>query len=359
MRISEYDKLETLPETANVLLDSENTGTRTMFANDFAKQSAKFLGTDDVLGQVNLDELTEKVGPSREACLFYQDGDSKYKVDLFDLPFASVDANDYNKTDINRIIPRKRIIIRNKNIGSTFTTEQINEISIGRFRDMFVGDYWEINNIRWRIVDIDYWYGTGPTVNNACLTHHLVIMPDCILFENPDSPSGTSNPSIVGGYYGSRIRTVVQGSIKNQIIQSIPENMILTRTGLCTNSVTEAGVPAGCIETQLSIEVPNAESIFGYDTLIAHTNFKDVSNYADGDSVQFSLFSNAPKNIITSHYGDDGTYGFQMANYWLRNMAAKVTSYVTYGNIPYHVFDTNTSGAAFRPVFGLRAPAAS
>lgn len=365
MRISEYDKLETLPETANVLLDSENTGTRTMFASDFAKQSAKFLGTEDVLGQVNIDDLTEKVGPSRDACLFYQDGDSKYKADLFTLPYTCVEAHESDSADsgFQNSIPRRRNILRFKNLGSTFTTEQLNEIATGHFQDMFVGDYWEINNIRWRIVDIDYWYGCGSFVEGRrTWDHHLVIMPDCCFAENESQPDvGTRNITLSGGYMGCEARTVLKTKIQPRILESIPENMILKHWVVCCNSVVD-GRPVGIAWVNVDIELPTAASLFGMYGMAPISTYTAMGpGVQTNDSRQFALFNSGPKNLISSAYNEAGNYGYQLKGYWLRDIAGVGTACVGMGDcgLTYSSTIDIESNLFFRPVFGLRAPATS
>ena len=48
-----------------------------------------------------------------------------------------------------------RNIFRGKNLGSAVTEEQKTAIQSGTFDDLFVGDYWEIDGVKWRIVDMD------------------------------------------------------------------------------------------------------------------------------------------------------------------------------------------------------------
>ena len=45
----------------------------------------------------------------------------------------------------------RNCIYRGKNLGTEVTAEQISEIKAGTFRDLWVGDYWEMGGYRWRI----------------------------------------------------------------------------------------------------------------------------------------------------------------------------------------------------------------
>lgn len=65
----------------------------------------------------------------------------------------------------------------NNNLGTAISTEQWNNIKAGTFTDMNLGDYWTINNIKWKIVAFDYYYDTKSTVTK----HHILLMPEKIL----------------------------------------------------------------------------------------------------------------------------------------------------------------------------------
>ena len=47
-------------------------------------------------------------------------------------------------------------IYRGKNLGSSVSAEQWAQIGAGTFDDMFIGDYWVINGVTWRIAAFDY-----------------------------------------------------------------------------------------------------------------------------------------------------------------------------------------------------------
>lgn len=50
-----------------------------------------------------------------------------------------------------------RNTFRGKCLGESITEEQLTAIQDGRFYDLYVGDYWEINEVKYRIADINYW----------------------------------------------------------------------------------------------------------------------------------------------------------------------------------------------------------
>lgn len=72
-------------------------------------------------------------------------------------------------------------IYRGKKLGESVTSEQYTAISSGKFTDLYIGDYWTIESVNWRIAAFDYYYGCGDTAFN---THHAVIVPDTCLYLN-------------------------------------------------------------------------------------------------------------------------------------------------------------------------------
>lgn len=65
-------------------------------------------------------------------------------------------------------------IYRGKSLGTIFTAAQSTAITSGLFTDMFIGDYWTINNVKYVIVDFDPYYRCG---DNISLGHHIAVMP--------------------------------------------------------------------------------------------------------------------------------------------------------------------------------------
>ena len=98
-------------------------------------------------------------------------------------------------------------IYRGKSLGSSVTAEQWAMIGAGTFDDLYIGDYWTINDINWRIAAFDYWLHTGDT---ECITHHIVIVPDAILATDvPMNSTNTASGADVGSdfYTGNHSNT--------------------------------------------------------------------------------------------------------------------------------------------------------
>lgn len=72
-----------------------------------------------------------------------------------------------------------RNVFRGKNLGEFITDEQLAAIRDGSFADLYVGDYWEKDGVRYRIADINYWKGVG--YQESVQKPHILIVPDTIL----------------------------------------------------------------------------------------------------------------------------------------------------------------------------------
>lgn len=89
-------------------------------------------------------------------------------------------------------------IYRGKNLGSTITSSQKQDIANGTFHDLWVGDYWEDSSgIKYRIMHFDYYYRVGePSITY----HHAFVMPDKAfenrVFNATDNYSGYQNSDI-------------------------------------------------------------------------------------------------------------------------------------------------------------------
>src|SRR5699024_9521029 len=63
-------------------------------------------------------------------------------------------------------------VYRGKNLGASVTAEQYAAIAAGTFDDLYIGDYWTIGGVTYRIAAFDYYLHTGDT---PCTDHHAVI----------------------------------------------------------------------------------------------------------------------------------------------------------------------------------------
>lgn len=88
----------------------------------------------------------------------------------------NLSENFQNLQDSVDVPYQHRNIFRGKNLGTSITNAQLTAIRNATFNDIYVGDYWVLGGVKWRVVDIDYWYrGCG---SNTSVAHHVLVMPD-------------------------------------------------------------------------------------------------------------------------------------------------------------------------------------
>jgi hypothetical protein len=149
----------------------------------------------------------------------------------------------------------KNSIWRGKSLGSEFTAEQSAAIRDGSFKDLWLGDYWTIGGVNYRIMDFDYWYQSGDT---ACASHHVVIVPDTVLY---NAQMNTTNVT-TGGYTGSAMRTANLNQAKTTIKNAFGSSHILSHRELLTNAVSN-GNSSGWAWFDADIELMNEHMVYG------------------------------------------------------------------------------------------------
>lgn len=218
-------------------------------------------------------------------------------------------------------------IYRGKNLGTSVTAEQYAAISSGKFTDLYIGDYWVINGVTYRIAAFDYYYNCGDT---NFTKHHAVIVPDTSLYK---AQMNTSNVT-TGGYTGSAMYKSNLAQAKTTIKAAFGSTHVLTKRELLTNAVN-GNTPSGWAWFDSDVELMNEVQAYGSVAWGAHDG--NGYNVASGDG-QFPLFM------------FDRTKLHNREDYWLRDVASATGfSYVNNGG------DANLSYASFsygvRPAF--------
>lgn len=102
-------------------------------------------------------------------------------------------------------------IYRGKYLGASATATQYAVIAEGTFDDLYIGDYWTIGGVNYRIAAFDYYLNCGDT---ACTTHHVVIVPDTCLY------TAQMHNTSSGGYEGGAANTTVGGYVGSDMYKS-------------------------------------------------------------------------------------------------------------------------------------------
>lgn len=190
-------------------------------------------------------------------------------------------------------------IYRGKNLGTSVTAEQYAAISSGKFTDLYIGDYWVINGVTYRIAAFDYYYNCGDT---NFTKHHAVIVPDTSLYK---AQMNTSNVT-TGGYTGSAMYKSNLAQAKTTIKAAFGSAHVLTKRELLTNAVN-GNTPSGWAWFDSDVELMNEVQAYGSVAWGAHDG--NGYNVASGDG-QFPLFM------------FDRTKLHNREDYWLRDVAS-------------------------------------
>lgn len=238
------------------------------------------------------------------------------------------------------VVVEHRNIYRGKNLGTSFTTAQKTAIKNGTFDDLYVGDYWVIGGVNWRIADIDYWVGRKS--NSSMISeHHLAIVPDSTLY-NTQYNSGAS---LSNGYAGSSIRSTGLNSAITTRNNAFGESNILRVDVLLCNAVSD-GRPTGLAAYAESIQNLSPIMVFG-TTVIPHiTLASNTANTSTTNFTQLKLFELDPKAILAS----------DVKSYWLSDFSYFGGSFmgtdVTNDGSASYTVVTNSIGV--RPVFAIK-----
>lgn len=322
MKITDYEKVQTLDSSNMVLIDGNN-GTKTILVADLIKSLIGLISSQDFISGVNLSELTQINALTADDKLLIGTAEGNKAIGADDALFAMLDA----------FIPKeqRRMIYRGKNLGAVVTEEQKANIKNGTFKGFFLGDYWTIGSYTWRIVDFDYWYNCGDT---AFTTPHLVIMPDKPLYNAQMNETNITT----GGYTGSLMYTENLDQAKT-LAASAFGDLILTHREYLTNAVTDGHASAGAWFDS-TLDLPNEIMMYGCHVYAAMNNGTVVpTNYTIGKT-QLALFTVVPKLISNR------------ATFWLRDVvsSANFALVAGYGGTDYG-YASYSLGV--RPVFAI------
>lgn len=322
MKITDYEKVQTLDSSNMVLIDGNN-GTKTILVADFIKSLIGLISSQDFISGVNLSELTQINALTADDKLLIGTAEGNKAIGADDALFAMLDA----------FIPKeqRRMIYRGKNLGAVVTEEQKANIKNGTFKGFFLGDYWTIGSYTWRIVDFDYWYNCGDT---AFTTSHLVIMPDKPLYNAQMNETNITT----GGYTGSLMYTENLDQAKT-LAASAFGDLILTHREYLTNAVTDGHASAGAWFDS-TLDLPNEIMMYGCHVYAAMNNGTVIpTNYTIGKT-QLALFTVVPKLISNR------------ATFWLRDVVSSA-----YFALVDYLGTTSSYGASnslgVRPVFAI------
>ena len=225
-------------------------------------------------------------------------------------------------------------IYRGKNLGTSVTAAQWAAIANGTFADLYIGDYWVIGGVNWRIAAFDYYYKTGDT---SCTTHHVVIVPDTSLYSHVMNDTNITT----GGYIGSKMYTEGLAQAKTQINSAFGSSHILSHRQLLVNAVTN-GKPSGGSWYNSTVELMTEQNVYGGKIFGAGNDGSTTPYLYIIDKSQFPLFAHDPSMISNRQW------------FWLRD----VVSAILFARVSYDGVaggDGASLDSGVRPAFSIKS----
>ena len=230
-------------------------------------------------------------------------------------------------------------IYRGKYLGTSVTAAQYAAISAGTFDDLFIGDYWTINGVNWRIAAFDYWYNCGDT---ACTTHHVVIVPDSNLTSGGLNSTNITTGAYVGSdYYTGNNSNTMKATAQTAINNAFGSGHILSHREYLANATTNGYQSAGAWYDS-TFELMTEQMVYGGKVFGSRSAGSNIpADYTIGQC-QLPLFQHDKSRICIR------------ARWWLRDVVS-ATNFANVGDSG-HAHSSNASlGRGIRPAFGIRA----
>jgi len=199
-------------------------------------------------------------------------------------------------------IPFHNSYPRCKYLGTTITDAQNTAIKNRTYDDLFIGDYWTINGVNWRIVAIDYYYNVGDTNSDK---GNIIVMPDTVLYNAQMNETGTT----AGAYAGSLMRTQNLNNART-IAQNAFGSHLANHSILLANSVDTSGPNSWAWYGSDGVELPSEVQIYGTRVWGSALKGFDVGTQKQ----QFPLLALAPQFVNTRQ------------TYWLQDVSSSSVS---------------------------------
>lgn len=285
-------------------------------------------------------ELTAFTAPTDSCLIPIHDGTGLKKI-----TFANFRAKAVEGTEA-KIAPllfnnagAHNAIYRGKSLGSTVTTAQYAAIKAGTFDDLYIGDYWTIGGVNYRIAAFDYYLNSGDT---NCTTHHVVIVPDTCLYNaqmhNTSSggwESGAANTT-AGGYVGSDMYKSNLEQAKTTIKSAFSGHVLKHRIYL-TNVVAN-GRASGGAWCDSEVDLMCEQMVYGSGIFSPVSDGSNVPANYRVEKSQLPLFQHEPSRICNR------------ATWWLRDViTASFFAFVGGNGIADYYGASNSFGV--RPAF--------
>ena len=219
-------------------------------------------------------------------------------------------------------------IYRGKSLGSSVTIAQYSAISAGTFDDMYIGDYWTIGGVNYRIAAFDYYLNCGDT---SCTKHHVVLVPDTCLYNHVMNDTNITT----GAYVGSKMYTEGLEQAKTTIKAAFSGHVLSKRIYL-SNATANGKASAGAW-CDSEVDLMCEHMVYGNGVFSPVSDGTTVPNNYRVEKSQLPLFQHEPSRICNR------------ASWWLRDVISASNFANVYYNGNAHYYAGYSLGV--RPAF--------
>lgn len=179
-------------------------------------------------------------------------------------------------------------IYRGKSLGSSVTIAQYSAISAGTFDDMYIGDYWTIGGVNYRIAAFDYYLNCGDT---SCTKHHVVLVPDTCLYNHVMNDTNITT----GAYVGSKMYTEGLEQAKTTIKAAFSGHVLSKRIYL-SNATANGKASAGAW-CDSEVDLMCEHMVYGNGVFSPVSDGTTIPNNYRVEKSQLPLFQHEPSRI--------------------------------------------------------------
>lgn len=239
---------------------------------------------------------------------------------------------------LNDIIPSgagaHNAVYRGINLGDDVADPQWAAISAGTFDDMYIGDYWVIGGVTYRIAAFDYYLRSGSDIDLN--THHVTLVPDGQMYTHAMNDSNVTT----GGYVGSKMYTEGLEQAKNTINSAFGSDHVLNHHKYLYNAVTN-GRPSGGSWYESTVDLMTEQNVYGGRIFGAGNDGSSVSALYTTDKGQFPLFAFRP-DLISNR-----------TTFWLRDVVS-AANFALVGRNGDANYGYASSVYGVRPAFSIK-----
>lgn len=270
--------------------------------------------------------------------LFIHDGSGLKKVTAENLKKDLADLIAANKAILDKVTASgagaHNSVYRGANLGTSVTSAQWAAIQAGTFDDMYIGDYWVIGGVTYRIAAFDYYLRAGDT---DMTTHHVTLVPDVPMYTHVMNDTNVTT----GGYVGSKMYTSGLTQAKNTINTAFGSTHVLTHRQYLSNAVTN-GRPSGGSWYDSTVELMTEQNVYGGKIFGAGNDGSSVPALYTVDKSQYPLFAFRPDLISNRQI------------FWLRDVVS-AAGFALVSNLGFADYYYASDVLGVRPAFSIKS----